>query len=198
MGMQRAATLEVIPDVTVDGFVADEEFTLPAQEAGDLFWAPELTQQGFDSTEVLGAEVPIASRSRATTAGHEDGFGGPIVPGTSTVAPELATDGAAMAFKVKSDLRLIQALLAQRGNHIPLLRGELAIAMAIPLVLPDSRSRHYPSSPRFQGGFVLHLVYEFAVPNKRIEFAPCGRPTRKGDAPLLAAHSRRWASRDWF
>jgi hypothetical protein len=28
-------------------------------------------------------------------------------------------------------------------------------------------------------------------PNKRIEFAPFGRPTRKGEAPLLAAHSRR-------
>jgi hypothetical protein len=32
-------------------------------------------------------------------------------------------------------------------------------------------------------------------PNKCIEFAPVGRPTRKGDAPLLAAHARRWASR---
>jgi hypothetical protein len=27
--------------------------------------------------------------------------------------------------------------------------------------------------------------------NKRIEFAAVGRPTRKGDAPLLAAHSQR-------
>jgi hypothetical protein len=25
------------------------------------------------------------------------------------------------------------------------------------------------------------------LPNKRFEFAPCGRMTRKGDAPLLAA-----------
>ena len=29
------------------------------------------------------------------------------------------------------------------------------------------------------------------VPNKRIEFAPFGRPTHNGKAPLLAAHSRR-------
>jgi len=28
-------------------------------------------------------------------------------------------------------------------------------------------------------------------PNKRIEFAPFCRPTRKSDALLLAAHSRR-------
>jgi hypothetical protein len=27
--------------------------------------------------------------------------------------------------------------------------------------------------------------------SKRIEFARCARPTRKGAAPLLAAHSRR-------
>jgi len=30
-----------------------------------------------------------------------------------------------------------------------------------------------------------------AQPNKRFEFAPCGRPTRKGDAPLLAAQAFR-------
>jgi hypothetical protein len=29
------------------------------------------------------------------------------------------------------------------------------------------------------------------MPNKRIEFAPFGRPTPNGEAPLLAAHSRR-------
>lgn len=31
--------------------------------------------------------------------------------------------------------------------------------------------------------------------NKRIEFARCARPTRKGEAPLLAAHARRWPQR---
>jgi hypothetical protein len=31
------------------------------------------------------------------------------------------------------------------------------------------------------------------TPNKRIEFAPFGRPTRKRQGRLLAAHSRRWA-----
>ena len=30
-----------------------------------------------------------------------------------------------------------------------------------------------------------------SMANKRIEFAPFGRPTRNGEAPLLAAHSRR-------
>jgi hypothetical protein len=28
--------------------------------------------------------------------------------------------------------------------------------------------------------------------NKRIEFARGARPTRKGEVPLLAAHSQRW------
>lgn len=31
------------------------------------------------------------------------------------------------------------------------------------------------------------------MPDKRIESARTARPTRKGDAPLLAARSRRWA-----
>jgi hypothetical protein len=31
------------------------------------------------------------------------------------------------------------------------------------------------------------------MPNKRIAFAPCGRPTRKRPCRLLAAHSRRYA-----
>ena len=30
------------------------------------------------------------------------------------------------------------------------------------------------------------------TPNKAIEFAPVGRPTRNGEAPLLAAHRWRW------
>ena len=32
--------------------------------------------------------------------------------------------------------------------------------------------------------------------NKRMEFARVARPARKGEAPLLAAHSRRYVSRD--
>jgi hypothetical protein len=31
------------------------------------------------------------------------------------------------------------------------------------------------------------------MPNKRIESARGARPTRKSDALLLAAHSRRWS-----
>lgn len=30
------------------------------------------------------------------------------------------------------------------------------------------------------------------LPNKRFEFAPVGRRTRKGEAPLLAAQAERW------
>jgi hypothetical protein len=32
--------------------------------------------------------------------------------------------------------------------------------------------------------------------NKRMESARKARPTRNGEAPLLAAHSQRWASRE--
>ena len=33
------------------------------------------------------------------------------------------------------------------------------------------------------------------VPNNRFEFARFARPTRTGEAPLLAAQARRWALR---
>jgi hypothetical protein len=33
------------------------------------------------------------------------------------------------------------------------------------------------------------------MPNKRMESARVARLTRKGAAPLLAAHSRRWAGK---
>jgi hypothetical protein len=32
------------------------------------------------------------------------------------------------------------------------------------------------------------------MPNKRMEFAPFGRPTRNGEARLLAAHRWRYAA----
>ena len=31
-------------------------------------------------------------------------------------------------------------------------------------------------------------------PNKRIKFVRCAHPTRNGEAPLLAAYARRYAS----
>ena len=31
-------------------------------------------------------------------------------------------------------------------------------------------------------------------PNNRVEFARIARPTRNGEAPLLAAHAGRWVS----
>lgn len=127
LGVKRAAALEILPDVAIDGFMTDAEFALPAQEAGDLFRTPLLAQQSLDASELLRTELLITSRSRSSATGHEDGFGGSIVSRASTIALELATDGAAMSLQILGDLRLIQTLLAQRRNHIPLLRGELAI-----------------------------------------------------------------------
>ncbi len=48
-------------------------------------------------------------------------------------------------------------------------------------------------------GFLFGSASPFAAvpncikPNKRFEFAPYGRPTRKSDALLLAAQAHRWA-----
>jgi hypothetical protein len=39
--------------------------------------------------------------------------------------------------------------------------------------------------------------YASSLANNRVEFARCARPTRKGEAPLLAAHAERWASRNF-
>jgi hypothetical protein len=32
------------------------------------------------------------------------------------------------------------------------------------------------------------------MPNNRVEYARVARPTRKGEAPLLAAHAECWAA----
>lgn len=40
---------------------------------------------------------------------------------------------------------------------------------------------------------VLNASSPVALPNKGFEFVPCGRPTRKLQGRLLAAHPRRYA-----
>jgi hypothetical protein len=49
---------------------------------------------------------------------------------------------------------------------------------------------------RIRAGFDARITHKPSSPhNKRIKFAHCVRPTRKGDAPLLAAYARRWTAK---
>ena len=57
--MQETATAPIVPDVPIDGLVADTQQLLPAQVAGNLFWTPLLAQQGLDTLQIVPGEALI-------------------------------------------------------------------------------------------------------------------------------------------
>ena len=60
-GIKIPAGFLVVPDVKVDGFVADIEEVLPLQITGDLLGAPVEPKKRFDQCIILGAELLVAS-----------------------------------------------------------------------------------------------------------------------------------------
>jgi hypothetical protein len=61
------------------------------------------------------------------------------------------------------------------------------------LPLPHSSQMITVCSAPGEGYADAHVARSPTMPNKRIEFAPFGRPTRKRQSRLLTAHSRRYA-----
>lgn len=125
--VEGATETAILPDMLIDGFMADRELPVAAQVAGDLFWAPLASQQGFDEFEIGAGEVLIASRARATTVGFLDGLARPVVPPAGAVSLEFSRDRAAMPPERTGDLGLVESLLSQHSEHIPLFGGDLAI-----------------------------------------------------------------------
>lgn len=74
MRVERAPETAIQPDMLIDGFVADGEFAMAAQMAGDLLGAPLASQQGFDSLEIGAREVLIAAEARAPAVTFLNGF----------------------------------------------------------------------------------------------------------------------------
>lgn len=128
VGVERTAEDPIAPDMPIDSLVADGELSVQSQPTADLLGAEALAQQRFHALEVAAGEALIASRAGAPTSGALDGLARPIVAvPPSAIAFEFTRNAAAVAAEVTRDLRLVEALLSQSGENIPLLGGDLAI-----------------------------------------------------------------------
>ena len=122
-----AASSFVVPDVAVNGFVADPQGAVLLEASGDLLGAPVLLEVRQHDSPVGGGEALVASRSRASPPGEVVGRARSVASILSGVPADLATDGAAVSTERTSDLGLGAALFAERGERISLFRGELAV-----------------------------------------------------------------------
>ena len=128
VGVQLPAGSLVPPHVPVDRLVADRNVRLDREATGDLFGAPALLEQRLHPREILRSELLISPRSGPTAIGPLLGLVCAITTvGDGAVAFELAADGAPMAAQHGGDLRAPQSLHSQGGEHIPLVRGDLAV-----------------------------------------------------------------------
>ncbi len=135
MEVEAPAVAAIVPDVSVDGLMADVEYAVEAQPAGDLLRAPVETQQGDDHLEVLVGETPVAPGVGAPAAGAAIGLAGAVVAIVTVIAADLPGNGAAVAAELPGDGGLRESLHAQSGDHIPLSGGDLEIAhRKIPLL----------------------------------------------------------------
>ncbi len=107
VSVQRATRGPVGPDVLIDGFVADQEDAVTAQEAGNLFRTPALAQVAMNNGEVVGIELGVASRVRAAMAASAIGPERPVmsIVGTS-ITPQFSGDGAGRSAELSGNVRL--------------------------------------------------------------------------------------------
>jgi hypothetical protein len=128
--------------------MTDPEEPHPGEVSRDLFGAPLPAEQFVYFGEILCGEAQIAAGAGAPPLGALLSFAGTIVAvETATVAAEFAADGWAVAAEGAGDPGLIEALLSESGEHIPLLGGELAI-----------RHGEYPLRRGWESSSVLPLT----------------------------------------
>ena len=131
VGVEVAAVDAVIPDVAIDGLMADIEHAMESKPAGDLLGAPIEAQQQDDDLQVPVGEAPVSPGLGAPAVGAGDGLARPIGPIGALIALEFTGNTRAVASELDSDGALREPLHAQGGNHIPLSRGDLAIPHCI-------------------------------------------------------------------
>src|SRR5690242_5343956 len=121
MHVQPAPTSFIVPDMPVDGLMTDAQQALVAQMPRYLLRAPLLAQQRVNLVQILEREALVAARARAPAIGALNSRAGTVVPVKAcAVTLEFAADGAAVAPQLPGDLRLVEALRSERGEHIPL------------------------------------------------------------------------------
>jgi len=131
VGVELAAADAVVPDVAINSFVADVEDSVQAQPAGDLLWAPVEAQQRDDHLQVPVGEAPVSPGVGASAARSADGLARSVTSVNALIAPDFSRNRRAVAPELLGDGALGESLQAQRGDHIPLCRGDLAISHSI-------------------------------------------------------------------
>jgi hypothetical protein len=61
VSMQLTTMTPVMPDMTIDRLVADEQQSGLAQVTGDLFWTPLQGEQGIHTVQIRSGEALIVS-----------------------------------------------------------------------------------------------------------------------------------------
>lgn len=128
MSVQMPTCGAVVPDMAVDGFVADQQEIVLAQISRNLLGAPLLFQVSMHGFEMTGRELCIAPRAGASISSAAIRFTRAIraICGTR-VSSDLTRNRTRRPIQFPSNVGLRQALLAKRREHIPLSRGELVI-----------------------------------------------------------------------
>ena len=95
VAMQIAADSLVGPDMAIDGFMADQQDTVKAQVAGDLFRVPALAQVTMNDGKVTGVELGVTPSARAAIPGTAVRLAWPVMTiGGTGIAPKFTRDGA--------------------------------------------------------------------------------------------------------
>ena len=125
--VEASPVTAVVPDVAVDSLMADVEYAVEAQPAGDLLGTPVQAQQGNDHLQMPIGEAPVAPGMRAAGEGAAISFAGTVGAVVALIAANLPEHGAAVASKLVGDGGQGESLHAQSGDHIPLPGGDLAV-----------------------------------------------------------------------
>ena len=120
MLIEIATANAVVPDVSIDGLMADGQDTVSFEPSGDLLWAPILSQERNDEAELPVGEVPPSSGLRAAGSSGLICLVRIVAPPVD-VSFELAADGRPVASQIFRDLRVGVALRSEGMEHIPLL-----------------------------------------------------------------------------
>ena len=128
MLMQVAPTRPAMPIVAVNRLVTDRQVLAPTQHPRYLLRAPLQAQQRRDLPPIDRRDMLNTAGPRATAIGALDGLAGSIVAvRPRAIAPDLASDGAAVAAWEARNLGLAIPLQAQRRKPISLACGELVV-----------------------------------------------------------------------
>src|SRR5690606_22592664 len=179
--IERAPGLAIVPEVAVDGLVADAQGAQPAPAAGDLLGAPGEPQAGDHLLPVRGGEAAIAPGVTAPGPGVALGRVRPVGAAGGPVPGQLAPDGARVPPQGAGDLAGGGPEGAEAGEVISFLKGDLAIRHVDLLSLGgDGESRASQVTLFLAQGPRTYYMNVPMPPNKRMDQSWRGRADGAG------------------